>query len=248
MKKNLAGTTLVVISLLLAACQVDLPGRTTMINGSGNVITEARPVSNFENITFSGVGEMFITQGETESLTLEAEDNIAAIITTEVKDDTLTIGFTQNNINLRPTQPIKFNVSVKTLNNIRITGAGNIYMPALQTEQFALRISGAGNVKIDNLDAADLTVILSGAGNTGVGGQVNSQTIELTGVGNYGARDLSSQSATVLVSGAGNATVWAQKSLDAEISGFGSVNYYGTPEVQRKITGAGNIKSLGSQP
>ncbi len=248
MKNSFVITSLLIISLLLVGCQIDLPNRTTTINGSGKVITENRTVSNFKNITFSGLGEMLITQGETESLTIEAEDNIVAIIKTEVKDGTLTIGFTQNNTNLRPTQPIKYTLAVKALDNLRLSGAGNINMPALKTDKFALRISGAGNIKIDKLEATDLTMILSGAGNASVSGQVTSQTIELTGFGNYGARELSSQTANVLVSGAGNATVWAQKSLDAKISGFGSVNYYGSPEVTRKITGAGNIKGLGSQP
>jgi hypothetical protein len=237
-----------IISLLLAGCQIDIPNSSTAVIGSGKVITESRSVSNFKNITFGGVGDMLITQGETESLAIEAEDNIVALIKTEVKDDTLTIGFTQNNINLRPTQPIKYTLAVKALDNLRISGAGNINIPALKTEKFTLKISGAGNVKIDKLDAADLTMTLSGAGNASVSGQVTSQSIVVTGVGNYGGRELSSQTANVLLSGAGNATVWAQKNLEAKITGFGSVNYYGSPEVTRKITGAGSVKGLGSQP
>ena len=248
MKNYFVITTLLIISLLLVGCQIDIPNSSTTIYGSGKVITENRSVSNFKNITISGMGDMLITQGETESLTIEAEDNIVAIIKTEVKDDTLTIGFTQNNINLHPTQPIKYTLAVKALDNLRISGAGNINIPALKTDKFVLKISGAGNVKIDKLEATDLTMILSGAGNASVSGQVTSQTIELTGVGNYGGRELSSQTANVLLSGAGNATVWAQKNLEAKISGFGSVNYYGSPEVTRKISGAGNIKNLGSQP
>lgn len=248
MKNNFVITLLLIISLLLVGCQINIPNSTTTLKGSGKVITENRSVSNFKNITISGMGDMLITQGETESLTIEAEDNIVALIKTEVKDDTLTIGFTQNNINLRPTQPIKYTLAVKALDNLRISGAGNINIPALKTEKFVLKISGAGNVKLDKLEATDLTMILSGAGNASVSGQVTSQTIELTGVGNYGGRELSSQTANVLLSGAGNATVWAQKNLEAKISGFGSVNYYGSPEVTRKISGAGNIKNLGNQP
>ncbi len=248
MKNYFAITLFLIISLLLVSCQIDIPSSSNPITGSGKVITENRNVSNFKNITFSGMGEMLITQGETESLTLEAEDNIVALIKTEVKDDTLTIGFTQNNINLRPTQPIKYMLSVKALDNLRISGAGSVNIPALKTDKFALKISGAGNVKLDKLEATDLTMIVTGAGNASVSGQVTSQTIELTGVGNYGGRELSSQTANVLLSGAGNATVWAQKNLQAKITGFGSVNYYGSPEVTRTISGAGNIKNLGSQP
>jgi len=103
MKNCFAITPLLIVSLLLASYQIDIPNVTTPVTGSGKVITESRSVSNFKNITFSGMGEMLITQDETESLTIEAEDNIVALIKTEVKDDTLTIGFSQNNINLRPT-------------------------------------------------------------------------------------------------------------------------------------------------
>jgi hypothetical protein len=45
----------------------------------------------------------------------------------------------------------------------------------------------------------------------------------------------------------GGAKVWVEDSLRIAISGAGSVDYYGQPNVSQDISGAGNIKSLGEK-
>ena len=75
---------LVILLIVSVACD--------QISGSGNVITQERPVSGFNKIAMSGSGELIITQGSKEGLTVEAEDNIMEYIETEVKDETLELG------------------------------------------------------------------------------------------------------------------------------------------------------------
>src|SRR5512134_3419247 len=50
--------------------------------GSGNVITQTREVGDFDKVSFSSFGELTIQQGESESLSIEAEDNVLAEIET----------------------------------------------------------------------------------------------------------------------------------------------------------------------
>ena len=44
------------------------------------------------------------------------------------------------------------------------------------------------------------------------------------------------------MSGAGRVVVNAAKTLDVEISGAGTVDYLGNPEVTKKVSGAGRVK------
>jgi hypothetical protein len=45
-----------------------------------------------------------------------------------------------------------------------------------------------------------------------------------------------------------SATVWVDRELDAtSVCGAGSVNYYGDPSVQERISGAGDVKGLGEK-
>ncbi len=216
------------------------------VTGSGRVTTENRTVSNFHAVTLAGIGEVTVTQGETEGLTVEAEDNLMPYIRTEVQNGTLVIDFGRDGerINVRPTRPIKFNLSVKNLDAVELSGAGRIQSANLKSERLTVHVSGAGDVKVDHLEATDLSSTLSGTGNVDLAGQVKSQSLTVSGIGQYRAGDLNSQTAQVKVSGAGGSTVWASDNLDVHISGAGSVSYYGNPKIAERISGVGAVNHL----
>lgn len=65
------------ISILLAAivsCKI------SSVRGSGNIISEDRAVSEFNKVSVLGSGNLFIEQGDEESLTIEAKDNMFPLI------------------------------------------------------------------------------------------------------------------------------------------------------------------------
>ena len=229
---------------------VDVPDvkATDVIHGSGNVVTENRPVSDFNRVSLTGVGEVIITQGEEESLTVEADDNLMRYIKTEVKFGTLILGFTDEvkNKNIRPSEQIKFNLSVKDISGLDISGAGDVNAASLDTDRLEIVVGGAADVSISSLTAEGLVVHLNGAGNVELAGQVAQQNVEINGFGAYHAAKLESQTAIVEVNGAGSATLWATDTLDVRIPGAGSVAYYGSPSVTKKITGVGMIISRGN--
>ena len=230
--------------MVLAAvgCTIQL----NTVAGSGHVTTETRPVSNFDAVTFAGFGDLTIIQGDSESLTIQAEDNILPHITTRVTNGTLVIGFDSQygSDEIRPTQPIKFNLALKNLSALELSGAGSVQSTSLKTEQLSIRVSGAGNIKIDNLEASGLTTTLSGAGNLNLGGHAANVDSRLTGLGSFQAGNLKSKSAKITVSGAGSATLAAEESLDVTLSGVGSVEYYGSPKVSQRISGLGSVRSV----
>jgi hypothetical protein len=242
-KPYLAFCILLLVGLLTSACEIN------MVSGSGNVITQNRSVSGFCSVTFAGIGELDITQGSTESLTIEAEDNIMPHITTTVANGNLRIAFDNENWQnvVRPTRNVKFTLGVRSLSGIELSGLGNVTMPALQADALTIKVGGAGGIKIDKLTAGQVTTTMSGAGNVDLAGKVTSQSVTLSGLGNYSASDLDSQQATVSLTGAGGASVWARNTLDVKVSGAGSVSYFGTPTITKSITGLGVLNSQGSK-
>ena len=202
------------VSLVVVGCA------TEQGYGSGNVTTETRSVSGFSEVALSGAGNLTIRQTGSESLTIEAEDNVIPYIDTTVENNRLTIT-TRNNIPT-PTQPINYELTVKDLSALQLLGAGTI---------------DASGLSINSLNAT-----ASGAGYMKVAGQVNSQDVTVLGAGNYQAPDLQSKQAKINISGAGNAVVNVSEKLDASISGAGSVEYIGNPTVNRNVTGVGSIR------
>src|SRR6185369_779793 len=60
-------------------------------NETGNVITETRTVSTFTGIGLECHATVYFTQGDEQSVKVEASDNIMSHIVTEVKDRSLEI-------------------------------------------------------------------------------------------------------------------------------------------------------------
>lgn len=239
-----------VTALSLTACAVTVNGTpVAVVRGSGVVVTETRQVSGFNALSFAGLGEVIITQGQTESLTIEAEDNIVPQIKTEVRNGTLRIGFNRDKWQdwVAPTKPIKFNLSVKDMTTIESSGLGSIQIAGFKTNKLTLGISGAGNIKITNLDASSVSTSINGTGSIELAGKAAQQVSTLSGIGSYQAGDFATQQADINISGAGSATVWASEALDVTISGAGSVSYYGNPTVKKSITGLGAVKGLGNK-
>ena len=76
---------ILMVLLLLGTIFVVTACGATIIKGSGNLITETRQVSNFDSIDLSGSGEVIVTQGGSESLTIETDDNVMEHVKAEVQ-------------------------------------------------------------------------------------------------------------------------------------------------------------------
>jgi hypothetical protein len=246
MKRHSMWLALMVVIAASLACAVPFVG-TRAIKGSGNVVTEERDVSGFDSVALSGFGEVIITQGDKESLTVETDDNLMRYIETEVRGGTLELGFTDDDILLRPSESIIFRLKVIDLSALDSSGAGRFEMDDLDADRLEVTLSGAGDIRMDSLSATDLVVTVSGAGNIELAGQVETQEVNLNALGNYVAPDLESQAATVRISGAGSASIWVHDTLDVTISGAGNVDYYGSPEVSKNISGVGKVTSQGDK-
>jgi hypothetical protein len=233
------------ILLVTMACSisVNLPD-VNIERGSGRVVTEQREVSGFDQLDFSGVGKMTITQGNRESLTVEADDNVIDHITSEVIGSRLVIGYEKGQTINTPTT-IRYTLVVKDLTKLDLSGFGDINVDQLETDSFTLDLSGAGNLTVDELQAADLRVVMSGFGNAEISGEVLDLRLDISGTGNFKGGDLLCQTANVDVSGFGNATVWVENDLDVTISGTGNVSYFGSPRISQEVSGLGRLKDLG---
>lgn len=216
-----------------------------LVRGSGRVVSEEREIGGVTEVELQSFGSVHIEQGERESLRIEAEDNLLRYIETEVRDGKLEIRHRRGTrlVNL---MPIDYYVTVRTLEGISVSGAGNVDVSDLQSERLAVKLSGAGNVQIDSLQAGSLTATISGTGGLAVkGGEVQGQEVVISGAGDYNAQGLDSRETTVRLSGLGSATVRVRDRLDVTISGAGSVRYVGDPEVEQRVTGIGRVQRIG---
>ena len=213
--------------------------------GSGIMKTETRQVTDFHAIEVSYPAEVTISQGISESLTIEADDNVLPGLQTRVRNNTLEIFYKSNDKVVRPTKPVKITIVVKDLSQVNFESAGKLEIQALDTDSLDLSVSGAGDLKLNNITAKDLSVNLSGAGSMAAKGTADNLTINISGFGSFNGKELQTQTAEIRLSGAGSATTRVAEKLDAEISGAGSINYYGSPDVTKQLSGVGGVTRSG---
>ena len=138
---------LVGIALLVFTC-IGLVGCVAPIRGSGNVVEEKREVSGFDRVRLDGIGELILTQGDDESLVIEAEDNLMEYIKTSVRGDELIININSPRRPLVPTKTLRFYVTVSELEGVSVDGAGSVEGEDLDVESIEFSIDGAGDIKI----------------------------------------------------------------------------------------------------
>lgn len=209
-----------VLASLTAACEGQV-GSLKIVKGSGNVVIEARDVSDFTAVSLQGIGDLFVDQTGSESLTITADDNLLPYIEARVSGDTLIISI-ERNTTFSDVAELTYRVTVAELDS--------------------LELDGLGKITADNLNGEVLTVNLDGAGDITVSGEVDRQTVEVNGAGGYNAADLQSQEAKVTHNGAGLAVVQVSDQLDATINGLGKVEYIGDPQVTKEVSGLGSVQ------
>jgi hypothetical protein len=228
------------LAFLISGCNL------TVVRGAGSVVSETRPASNFTEVELVGAGDVILTQGSEEGLRVEAEENLMQYLRTEVRGHTLYLGLNDDQVNilLVPTRPIKYYVSLKTIEGLKLSGSGNFEARQLQADRLALGISGSGNIVIDALTAQSVETAISGSGRCQLGeGTAAEQRIRISGSGNYEGQQLAGQTVAVEITGSGKATVRAENSLEVRLAGSGDVRYYGTPQVTQRITGSGRVQA-----
>ena len=227
--------TVPIALLLLTACSV--------VQGSGKVVTEQRRVTDFNQVDLNSVGEMIVTQGETYSLTIEAEENILPLLETKVENHRLVIGLSDN-VAVNLSQPIRFWVTMAEVDGLAVSSSGEISAETLESEQLALDVSGSGTIAIGQLVVDSLDVTIDGSGEIELSGQAAHQTVAVSGSGQYRAAGLTSSSADVDSSGSGEVVVWVNDTLAAHLSGSANVAYYGDPVVRSELLGSGVVTGL----
>jgi Putative auto-transporter adhesin, head GIN domain len=214
-----------VLLALFTGCVLNL-GRSG-VRGSGIVKTESRSVIAFSSIAFNSEGTVTVQQTGKESLTISAEENLLPLLDTHVTNHILSIG-TVNNANINPTKSMEFAIEVKSLEGFNMNGAGHIEAKGIQGKHLTIGLTGAGDMSIE--------------------GAADSLDLNLEGVGNYDGEGFKTKQAKVHSEGVGSAVLNASDRLDAVVSGVGSVEYIGSPKVQKSGQGLGQVKQRMTTP
>jgi hypothetical protein len=220
-----------------------------MLAGVSSVFadTQDRHLSGFRAISESGSFDIYITQGNTESVKVEAPANIIDKIITEVNGDVLKIHeknehFNWGSIFSGNHKKIAVYITVKNIRAISLSGSGDAFFKdGLTADRLELKTSGSGDM-LGRVNVKTLETGISGSGDIKLSGSAETSTISTNGSGDFSGRDLVTVTTMVRISGSGDASVNATEKLDARVSGSGDIRYTGgAKQVSSHSSGSGDI-------
>jgi hypothetical protein len=227
-------------AIFLSGCICPL---TDCTDGSGNVIAQDRTIDSFDSIEISTDASLTYTQGISQQLHIEAEDNLIDMIETKVENGVLKV-YTKNNGCLRSTRPIRIAVSSQDMKKISILGSGKVTSTnTIQSDHLDLVLIGSGEIDVGS-QTNSIKIEIPGSGTIRLGGNTTEMDASILGSGSLKAYDLNADFAKVDITGSGKAEVFVIKELNATIMGSGSIDYKGNATVSKNEFGSGDIENM----
>jgi len=201
------------------------------IKGSGNIIFESYPFSNFDRVHIETAFRAEITRSDTFSVALEVDDNLLQYIDVYLQNDTLYVEFAgDDDVNFEDAtwimhiaRPQISTLDVHVASSVELfdfVGQGNVNLDISS----ASRVSG-------HLEAQSLNVDLSGASNVDLTGSADRLDVEASGASSALLDSFTAVTADVNASGVSTALVHVTGRLDAEATGISTIVYSGSPEL-----------------
>jgi len=207
---------------------------------------EIREAKNFHAIKLSSAFDVYITQGNEESVAVSASDvKYRNEIEVKVEGGVLIIGFKKsswtkkwngNKMNLRAY------ISFKSIDKLDVSGACDVSIQGIiKEDDLKIVLSGASDIK-GEFDVQKMNIDLSGASDMTVTGLASNLTIEASGASSFKGYDFKTDYCDADISGASSIKITVNKELSARASGASDLRYQGDGLIRDiKTNGASSV-------
>lgn len=221
------------IGMLVAQAAVAQEHKT--IEGNGKLVTRTVDVKSFDALKASGVYDLKLSQGTSESVRIEADENLQELFHVRNDGSKLIIEMDKlKNTKLNSKNRMRVYVTFKNLKNMELSTVGNVSSEKrLSFDDLEFRNSNVGNVDLE-LTANKINVQNRNVGNVELSGKAQDAVFTNRGVGNFKAGDFVVQTVEIENSGIGSAEVNAEKGLKVNDNMMGKVKNKGAAPLRKK--------------
>ena len=135
------------------------------------------------------VGNIQLVQSEQSRVTLSAPENYIDFFEFENENGELEIKYKKDNVSFK-SDNITIIIYTPTLKKIKNSGAADIRMDSLTTDELDIENSGVGTFDLAQIKARKVDVKCSGVGNITLSGESAEAELRCSGVGNINAKNL----------------------------------------------------------
>lgn len=213
-----------ILSLIMSSCNFNFGSG---IKGNRNVVTEERDAEESFTIVKASEGlDVYITQSETASIEVEADENVIALIATDINNGVLKI-HTEKNIGRCKAK--KVHVSLPTIDKIISTSGADVYgTSTIVAETIEVKSNSGADIKLE-VEAENISCSTSSGADIKISGTADSLEASASSGSDIHAKDLVVKDCNASASSGADVTVNVTEKLVASSSSGGDVNYYGNP-------------------
>ncbi|MFT4857009.1 MAG: hypothetical protein ACI9UV_001032 [Algoriphagus sp.] len=211
---------------------------------SGESVTDERNLSGISQVKISGIMNLYLSQGDNESLRIEGDEKAISLLEINENGDLLEIGYKdEDNVkNIFEDFSPDIYLTISDLRKLSFDGVVNIEsVNTFQVEELIITGDGIGKIDLE-IEAKMIDATFNMMGNIVLRGNVETIKLSNEGMGKIDASKLISQNMTLSSSGIGKVEVYCEDELSITVNGIGSVNYSGNPKVIKKdVNGIGKV-------
>ncbi|MFL1011149.1 head GIN domain-containing protein [Flavisericum labens] len=229
-----------ILSLTLFSCNFDVSFNSG-VKGNGNVITTERATNgDFSTIKATEGLDVILTQNNSKSISVEADENLQNLILTEIEDGVLKI-HTKKQIGRATSKKVL--VSFANVSQIISTSGSNVRSTnTIALESLDLKSTSGSDMNLD-IDTSILTCKSTSGSDMRLSGKTIKLVAEVTSGSDIKAADLMAESSEVKATSGADITINTSKELTAKATSGGDIKYYGNPEkVDNDESSSGNIR------
>ena len=206
--------------------------------GNGQVVEETRKVTEDFTVVSASEGlDVFVTQDQDFSITVEGDENIIDLIGTDIRDGKLKIHAIEN-IG-RATK--KVYVSLPEITALKSSsGADLIAQNVINTEKIELDASSGSDLRVE-LVASEVSADASSGAGIKVSGKADILYADASSGSDIRARELMTKKCDADASSGADITVNVSESLVADASSGADIRYTGEASVQTKKSVSGSV-------
>jgi len=156
-------------------------GRTTTIKGTGDIIEKTVDLPAFSRFRLSGFATVRIHTGAEQSVMLKAQQEILDVMTTEVRDGELLVGFSKN-VSVDTDRDILVEIVIPLVRQIALDGTGLFELSGETQSELTIIVNGTGSVSAYEMPVDRCRILISGTANCYVN-VVTSLEVTVSGIG-----------------------------------------------------------------
>ena len=185
------------------------------------IIQETRELPEFSGIDVGGAFDVYIQQGEQQSLMIETDAKYIEKIFTKVDNNILKI----SSKSIKNPSKLNVYISIRKLDLLWVSGAADVVSQGLiNTEVLKIESSGASSTEME-INAQQVDILASGASDVELTGKAVNVNAIASGAASIDCANLMANDARAESSGASDIDVTASNNIAIKTSGAGSVSH-----------------------